>query len=53
MDVVGISCLSGPHMYHFTRVAELLAEKGVDHMLIIGVGIIPNDDIPVLNSVCP
>lgn len=50
VDVVGISCLSGAHMYHFTKVAELLAEKGMDHILIIGGGIIPDDDIPVLKS---
>lgn len=50
VDVVGISCLSGAHMYHFTKVAELLAEKGMDHILVIGGGIIPDDDIPALKS---
>lgn len=48
VDVVGLSCLAGAHMFHFPKVAELLTEKGMDHLLIIGGGIIPDDDIPVL-----
>ena len=50
VDVVGISCLSGAHMYNVTRVAELIREKGLAHVLIIAGGIIPDDDIPVLKS---
>ena len=48
VDVVGLSSLSGGHMYHFQKVADILAEKGVDDILIIGGGIIPEEDIASL-----
>ena len=50
VDVVALSSLSGGHMYHFPRVAEMLAEKGMDNVLIIGGGIIPQEDIPLLKE---
>jgi methylmalonyl-CoA mutase C-terminal domain/subunit len=50
VDVVALSSLSGGHMYHFTKVAEMLAEKGMDTVLIIGGGIIPEEDIPLLKQ---
>jgi len=48
VDVVGLSCLSGAHDYLFPRVVELLREKGVGDILVIGGGIIPEEDIPLL-----
>lgn len=42
-DVIGISVLSGGHMYVFRRVAELLAAEGVSFP-IVGGGIIPVED---------
>jgi methylmalonyl-CoA mutase C-terminal domain/subunit len=50
VDVVALSSLSGGHMYHFPRVAEMLGEKGMDKVLIIGGGIIPEEDIPLLKE---
>lgn len=50
VDVVGLSCLSGAHHYHFPKVVELLREKGMNHVLVIGGGIIPLDDIPALKE---
>ncbi len=50
VDVVGLSSLSGAHMYHFTRVAEMLAEKGMGKVLVIGGGVIPEEDIPLLKE---
>ena len=50
VDVVALSSLSGGHMYHFPKVAEMLAEKGMDNVLIIGGGIIPQEDIPLLKE---
>ena len=50
VDVVGLSCLSGSHNYLFTRVVELLREKGMNDVLVIGGGIIPQDDISYLQS---
>jgi methylmalonyl-CoA mutase, C-terminal domain len=50
VDVVGLSCLSGSHNYLFPRVVELLLEKGMSGVLVIGGGIIPEDDIPYLKQ---
>jgi methylmalonyl-CoA mutase C-terminal domain/subunit len=50
VDVVGLSSLAGGHMYHFTKVTELLAKEGMDDVLVIGGGIIPSEDIPLLNE---
>ena len=49
-DVVALSCLSGAHEYHFGRVADLLTEQGMGDVLLIGGGIIPDDDIPALKA---
>ena len=50
VDVVGLSCLSGAHKSLFSRVIDLLREKGADDMLVIGGGVIPDKDIPFLNE---
>jgi len=50
VDVVGLSSLSGAHYYHFPRVAELLREKGMNQVLVIGGGIIPQEDIQRLKE---
>ncbi|HPB79425.1 MAG TPA: cobalamin B12-binding domain-containing protein [Sedimentibacter sp.] len=50
VDVVGMSILSGAHNHLFPRVAELLKEQGVDDVLIIGGGVIPDDDIQGLKE---
>ena len=50
VDVIGLSILSGAHNYLFPRVAELLKEQGVDDILIIGGGVIPDEDIEGLKS---
>jgi methylmalonyl-CoA mutase C-terminal domain/subunit len=49
-DVVGMSILSGAHMVLFPKVMELLKEEGIDDILVIGGGIIPEDDIPPLKD---
>jgi len=49
-DVVAMSILSGAHNHLFPRVMELLAEKGADDVLVVGGGVIPEDDIPFLKS---
>jgi methylmalonyl-CoA mutase C-terminal domain/subunit len=50
VDAIGMSCLSGAHMYLFPRVMELLKERGVDDILVFGGGTIPTDDIPKLKA---
>ena len=43
-DVVGLS------NYFFPRVVELLKEKGLDEVLVVGGGIIPDEDVPGLKD---
>jgi len=45
VDLVGLSCLSGAHMYLFAEVIKQLREKGGDNITVIGGGIIPREDI--------
>ena len=47
-DCVALSILSGAHNHLFPRVVELLKEKGADDVLVIGGGVIPDEDIPGL-----
>ena len=49
-DAVGLSVLSGAHMTLFSRLAELLSERGIDDVVVFGGGIIPDEDIPVLEE---
>jgi methylmalonyl-CoA mutase C-terminal domain/subunit len=49
-DAIGLSVLSGAHMTLFPRVVELLAERDASDIVVFGGGIIPDDDIPVLES---
>ncbi|MDZ4164371.1 MAG: cobalamin B12-binding domain-containing protein [Smithellaceae bacterium] len=48
VDLVGLSCLSGAHRYLFPRVVELLREQGGDDIMVIGGGIIPEQDFAPL-----
>ena len=48
VDLVGLSCLSGAHRTLFPRVVELLKEQGAGDIVVIGGGIIPDQDFPLL-----
>ncbi|MFQ5854888.1 MAG: cobalamin B12-binding domain-containing protein [Anaerolineae bacterium] len=50
VDVVGLSILSGAHMALFPRIIELLEEYGLDDVLIVAGGIIPDEDVPRLRE---
>ncbi len=50
VDVVGLSILSGAHMELFPRVRKALEERGLGHVLLVGGGIIPADDMQELES---
>jgi methylmalonyl-CoA mutase C-terminal domain/subunit len=50
VDVVGISILSGAHMELFPLIVDGLKEKGLNHVLIVAGGIIPEEDVPVLKK---
>ena len=47
-DAIGLSVLSGAHMTQFSRVLELLAERGAQDIVVFGGGIIPDADIAEL-----
>jgi len=50
VNVIGLSHLTGAHMTLFPKVTKLLKEKGVNDVLVIGGGIIPEEDIPPLKE---
>jgi methylmalonyl-CoA mutase, C-terminal domain len=50
VDVVGLSLLSGAHMTLFVDVVDLLKEKGLDDVLVLGGGIVPEEDVPKLKK---
>jgi methylmalonyl-CoA mutase C-terminal domain/subunit len=51
VDALLMSILSGAHDYLFPRVMDLLKEKGVKDILVLGGGVIPEEDIPALKAV--
>jgi methylmalonyl-CoA mutase, C-terminal domain len=50
-DVIGLSILSGAHMHICPRIMELLRERGMDDVMVVVGGIIPDVDIPNLNAI--
>ncbi len=50
VDVIGMSILSGAHDYLFPKVMQLLRERGAEDILVLGGGIIPDEDIPALKE---
>ena len=49
-DVIGLSVLSGAHMTLFKKLIGLLAERDASDIVVIGGGIIPEGDIPLLKE---
>ena len=50
VNVVALSLLSGAHNTLFPQVVELLNQKGLTDVLVIGGGVIPDADIPGLKA---
>ncbi len=50
VDLVGLSCLSGAHLFLFGEVVRQLKEKGAGDITVVGGGIIPDEDIPRLKE---
>jgi methylmalonyl-CoA mutase, C-terminal domain len=44
-DVVGLSVLSGAHMTLCPRIMELIKKEGLDEVLVVVGGIIPDQDV--------
>jgi methylmalonyl-CoA mutase C-terminal domain/subunit len=50
VHVVGLSCLSGAHRILFPKVVDLLRQSGREDVLVIGGGVIPEEDVPFLEE---
>jgi methylmalonyl-CoA mutase C-terminal domain/subunit len=48
VDVLGLSILSGAHLEILPEVMRLLREQGMDHVLVVAGGIIPEEDRQLL-----
>jgi methylmalonyl-CoA mutase C-terminal domain/subunit len=50
VDVVGLSILSGAHMTLLPRICVLLHDRGLDDVLVVAGGIVPDEDVPRLQE---
>ncbi len=50
VDAILMSILSGAHMAIFPKVMDLLRENGVDDVLVMAGGILPDEDIPAIEA---
>jgi methylmalonyl-CoA mutase C-terminal domain/subunit len=50
VNVIALSLLSGAHSHLFPRVVELVRNNGMADVLIVGGGVIPDNDIPALKA---
>jgi methylmalonyl-CoA mutase C-terminal domain/subunit len=51
VDVIGLSILSGAHTHLFPKVMELLKENDIKDIIVMGGGVIPEEDIPELKKI--
>jgi methylmalonyl-CoA mutase C-terminal domain/subunit len=50
-DVIALSSLNNAHMTIFTKVIELMKDKGLNDVLLTGGGIIPEKDMAALGNI--
>ena len=50
VDVLGISLLSGTHMTAFPNLLKLLENEGADDIIVVGGGVIPENDAQTLKT---
>ena len=50
VDVVGLSILSGAHMTLVPRITRILRESGLEDVMVVLGGIIPDDDAVALRE---
>ncbi len=51
VDLIGLSCLSGAHVYLFSEVINQLRARGAGEISVVAGGIIPREDVPQLKAV--
>jgi methylmalonyl-CoA mutase C-terminal domain/subunit len=51
VDVVGLSILSGAHKTLVPKILCALADRGMDDVLVVAGGTIPDEDIPALHAI--
>ena len=51
VDILGISLLSGAHMTLCPRIKELLREQGVEDMIVVAGGVMPDEDVAALKQI--
>ena len=51
VDGIALSSLNNAHMTIFTKIMELMKNKGLNDVLLTGGGIIPENDMPAWNSI--
>jgi methylmalonyl-CoA mutase C-terminal domain/subunit len=51
VDVIGVSILSGAQMTVFPRLLKLLDERGANDILVVGGGVIPDEDVAKLKAI--
>lgn len=51
VDVIGVSILSGAHMTVFPRIIDALKKRDADDILVIGGGVIPDEDCDELRKI--
>lgn len=50
VDVLGVSLLSGAHMTIFPKILRLLKQRGADDILVVGGGVMPDDEAAELKK---
>lgn len=50
VDILGVSLLSGVQMTVFPKIFSLLKEKGVDDMIVVAGGVMPDEDVTELRK---
>lgn len=50
VDILGVSLLSGVQLTVFPKIFRLLAEKGVDDLILVAGGVMPDEDVAALKG---
>ena len=50
VDILGVSLLSGVQMTVFPKIFKLLGEKGLDDMIVVAGGVMPDEDVAALKT---